>query len=86
MSVKTQTEPEAGSGPTVPPFRWDLFDKLCDARGWTNDHQRAGALGFSHSHLYRLRSGKVRLGRDVVDKMITGLDVPYEALIPRTGV
>lgn len=61
-------------------IRWAEFDRLCNARGWTTDSERARQLGLAPSTLSNLRSGKYGPGSFVINQMLTTLKCPYEVL------
>lgn len=42
--------------------RWEQFDRLCAARGWTNDPQRATGLEIGYQTLNHIRNGRLRPG------------------------
>jgi transcriptional regulator with XRE-family HTH domain len=70
---------------TVREIDWKVFDRLCLARGWTGDRQRANELGISYQHLRRLRTGVSRPGWDTIDALILALGIEsYHALVRRT--
>lgn len=56
------------------------FDRLTGLRGWTNDTQRAGALGISTATMSRVRTGTDRPGTRFIHQALTVLDVPYGVL------
>lgn len=80
MSVSTQTL----SDHMRTDVRWDVFDALCAAKGWVTDLNISRGLGFpSHSTLSRLRAGKITVSRLFIERAMTALDVPYEAIFVR---
>ena len=69
-------------------IRLDLaeFDRLTALRGWTNDTQRADALGISTATMSRIRTGTDRPGARFIHQAITVLDVPYGVLFSMEDV
>jgi len=84
MFVKTRTEsPTEDAAASVVRVRFDQFDRLCDAKGWANDFARSRALGISHTHLSRVRSGHVGVGGKFIGAALAALGVPFEAVFER---
>lgn len=68
---------------TVNPDEYELdfevFDRIMDEKGFTNDTQRAKAIGMHYSSLSKLRAGAFRPGR----KFILGtasIGIPLSAI------
>lgn len=70
-------------------MRFDVFDALCNERGWKNDHQRAKALGLaSHTTIRRLRKPKdpavpARPGGKFIGNTLAALGVDFEVVFGR---
>lgn len=64
-------------------MRFDIFDALCTARGLNNDLQRARALGISHPHLGRIRSGHTGVGPKFIDAALSLLGCRFEDVFER---
>lgn len=58
----------------------DEFDRLTALRGWTNDSQRARALGVSTATMSRIRTGTDRPGSRFIPLALAALNVPYGVL------
>jgi hypothetical protein len=51
-------------------IRWDAFDRLTNARGWTWDAERARQLGISDRMLSHMRVGRANPGLKVVNRCV----------------
>lgn len=61
-------------------IRWSEFDRLCNARGWENDSERARKIGIDPSTLSNLRAGTYGPGSIVMHQILTVLKAPYPSL------
>ncbi len=63
-------------------LRQEQFKALCDERGWTNENQRALAIGVRHTTLRRLEHGG-RPGGKLIGAILATLNVPFEDVFER---
>jgi hypothetical protein len=64
-------------------MKTDVFDELCTARGWVNEHQRALNLGVSHTTLRRLRVDGGNPGGKLIAAALNTFGVTFEYLFER---
>ena len=84
--VKTQTYEASTGTEEVVYLKYDVFDDMCNARGWHGDSRRAKELGLkSHTTVRRLRvsRGAARPGERFIGAALAKFGVPFETLFGR---
>ncbi|WP_435233321.1 helix-turn-helix transcriptional regulator [Micromonospora aurantiaca (nom. illeg.)] len=79
---------EQRSDSATPPavrMRADIFDKLAETHGATNDAERARLVGIERTTLYRIREGKVVPKLETAMQIAQRLDVTVEDLFEVTA-
>lgn len=64
-------------------LRVEEFDRITRRMGYSNDAERAKAIGVSHTTISRLRSGKLRPGGRFIAATLCALNVPFEDVFER---
>jgi transcriptional regulator with XRE-family HTH domain len=64
-------------------LRVEEFDRITRRMGYSNDAERAKAIGVSHTTISRLRSGKLRPGGRFIAATLAALNVRFEDIFER---
>lgn len=86
MIVKTHTDEAPADTKEVVFLKYDVFDDMCNARGWYGDSRRAKELGLkSHTTVRRLRvsKGAAKPGERFIGAALAKFGVPFETLFGR---
>lgn len=89
--MKTQTFEAQTDTEEVVYLKYDVFDDMCNARGWHGDSRRAKELGLkSHTTVRRLRvavetgtADAARPGERFIGAALAKFGVPFETLFGR---
>lgn len=89
--MKTQTLEAQPDTEEVVFLKYDVFDDMCNARGWHGDSRRAKELGLkSHTTVRRLRvaveqgtADAARPGERFIGAALAKFGVPFETLFGR---
>lgn len=93
LIVKTHTAEAQPDTEEVVFLKYDVFEEMCNARGWHGDSRRAKELGLkSHTTVRRLRvavelgtADAARPGEKFIGAALATFGVPFETLFGRRG-
>ncbi|MEU8264945.1 helix-turn-helix transcriptional regulator [Micromonospora sp. NPDC048999] len=80
--MSTRTSPPSAGAVAL---RVEEFDRITERMGYSNDAERAKAIGVSHTTISRLRSGKIRPGGRFIAATLATLGVPFETVFERAA-